>query len=740
MRSGLAWMIVMGAASAMMATSATGAEDVRIPAVPQGHPRVYVRPNDVEAIRAKIELPEFQKTWKAVSTSDEPTCAAMTYMVTGDRAKGRFAIEKGLEELSTYTKLWNGKTVKDGRPFYNRMHKAAMVYDWCYDLLTKEEKNTYVREFITFTKEDHNRGYPPSVKYANMIVGHSCEGWIMTNIIPSGLAIHDEFPEMFEIGCRIFLENFVPVREYTYRGKWHHQGVHYSGERTVHDAATAWLFRRIGAGDILPDSLHYVPYEFLYSLRPDRKFMMVGDDGDVYGRGYDKRLLPRLVGLYYNDPYLLGFSDAEQFRAKPFFLLFDLLFLPPGAERRPLSELPLTHHCPEPAGQLMVRTGWQEGTDSPVAMALLRIGDRYFGNHHHDDFGTFQLYYKGALAIDSGMYFGNAPSTPYGSPHWKHYYRQTIAHNGLLIFDPATTEWDDGGQGHDSKVSDHPKTLEILMSDAYDWADVTACAFGPDPEKPVYNYIAGNITNAYAATKAERITRAMLTLETGDAKCPMTFVVYDEVAATKPEFKKAFYLHTVQQPKVDGHTITVVRDEACYYGGQYDGKLVAQVLEPQTARIDIVGGKGKECWNEITGENYYTWRKTSSGKPYKDLELGAWRTETIPTEPKKADTFFHVMNMMDKDATPPEVRALQVDRFAAAATAGTVILIGRGAQPATSARFAATQGDTRAFIAGLAPGHWTAKGPGGKTQTFEVTPETGIAWLDIAPGDWSLSK
>ena len=308
-----------------------------------------------------------------------------------------------------------------------------------------------------------------------------------------------------------------------------------------------------------------------------------------------------------------------------------------------------------------------------------------------------------------------------------------------MIFDPATAEMDNGGQGHN--ISDHPRNLKQLLSPDYHWADVTAHAIGPDKQRPVYNYIAGDITRAYEPTKAQRVTRAMAAIDTGRADCPMTFVVYDEVAATKPEFKKAFYLHSIQEPKVDGSVITIVRDGKAHYGGEYGGKLVCNVLEPTAARVDIVGGEGKECWNEVTGENYPSWKQYSSGRLRANLELGAWRTETIPTKPQKADTFFHVMNLMDKDATPPEVRALQVDGFAAAATAGTIVLIARGAQPAASAKLSVAEGDTRAFIAGLAPGQWTAKDSDGKTTPFEVTPESGTAWLtNIAPGDWTLER
>src|SRR6185295_18791629 len=107
--------------------------------IPEGHPRVYVRPDDLAAIRAKLDLPEFAETWKVVreeaAKEDRgrygPFCRAFVYLVKGEREAGRRAIEETLALLPE---------VKDARTIDMPMHWAACVYDWCYALLTKEEK------------------------------------------------------------------------------------------------------------------------------------------------------------------------------------------------------------------------------------------------------------------------------------------------------------------------------------------------------------------------------------------------------------------------------------------------------------------------------------------------------------------------------------------------------------------------------------------------------------------------
>ncbi|RKY05167.1 hypothetical protein DRP77_01810 [Candidatus Poribacteria bacterium] len=65
-----------------------------------------------------------------------------------------------------------------------------------------------------------------------------------------------------------------------------------------------------------------------------------------------------LVGAYYDDPYLLWMADSDIFKDYgDVGEVFELLFLKPGAERRPISELPLTKFFPPPMGEMVARTG-----------------------------------------------------------------------------------------------------------------------------------------------------------------------------------------------------------------------------------------------------------------------------------------------------------------------------------------------------------------------------------------------
>ena len=128
---------------------------MEIPKVPPGHPRVYVRPSDLPSIREKIENPEFSKAWESVKESDYMLCKAFVYMVAGDAEAGRQAIGEWMED---YDKRKDNPD-QVGRVFFNLMHTGACIYDWCYDLLTEEEKAEFIKRFEE-AASSHGPGYP----------------------------------------------------------------------------------------------------------------------------------------------------------------------------------------------------------------------------------------------------------------------------------------------------------------------------------------------------------------------------------------------------------------------------------------------------------------------------------------------------------------------------------------------------------------------------------------------------
>jgi heparin/heparan-sulfate lyase len=730
---GLAFLFAGLSATLAGAPAASGAG---IPSVPVGHPRVYVRASDLPGIRAKLEMPEFAKSWEKVQQGADDRlrgnsgamCRAFLYLVNGDRDQGRRAIEMALSDLRQCRDKKNGARVVD-----SPVHEAACVYDWCYALLTPEEKKAFVAEFERIAAL-HPPWYPAVTNECLAVVGHDSEGWLLTGQLPVGVAIYDEAPTMYDAAARLFVDKYIPPRNYHYASHSHHQGSHY-GTRLVYDLAAAWLFRRMGAGDVFSRDQQYVPYPWIYCLRPDGQQIQRGENSYT-GRSGRKRINMNLAATYYEDPILEGMAQCGYFDAQcsPMEEVFDLLFRPAGLATRPMSELPTVKFFPEPMGEMAARTGWTMGPDSRDVIVYMRAGGTFFGNHQKRDMGTFQIYYRGPLAISSG-YYG-----PYGDAHWR-YSHETLASNGLLIFDPnerlSKKQINSGGQIIPNDGEDHPIDLETIRNGGYEQGDVTAHAFGPDSMRPEYAFIAGDITRAYGA-KAGLVARSMATLFTGDARYPAILVLFDRMVAAQPEFRKTWLMHTVQEPAIEGNGATVSCDNSTTGGiHRGGGKLDLRSFLPEDAEIRKIGGPGREFWVDSPGTNYAI-QKNEKSLP---TELAAWRVEISPKQARRDDEFLTALTVMDveTEATPP-VRRLEGSNVVGVAILDRAVLFNRGSEPARGLSFIWQGGDdSRILVCGLAGGGWRVTCDGRAQHELQLVPTSaGSLYLRGGAGRYVL--
>ena len=122
------------------------------------------------------------------------------------------------------------------------------------------------------------------------------------------------------------------------------------------------------------------------------------------------------------------------------------------------------------------------------------------GDHMHLDSGNFTIYYKGPLAIDSGVYNGlpfrdddgnMVTNVHAGSYHWSNYQHQTIAHNCMLVYDPEEYnnkkvtsiymgELNSGGQIKGRYSDGSMTTFEEATSDNKILATRLGVDYGPD--------------------------------------------------------------------------------------------------------------------------------------------------------------------------------------------------------------------------------------------------------------------
>jgi hypothetical protein len=90
--------------------------------------------------------------------------------------------------------------------------------------------------------------------------------------------------------------------------------------------------------------------------------------------------------------------------------LFDFLFIDPFVPDQKDLSLPLTRYFQSPLGNMVARTGWGAEISSNTVVAEMKVGVYNFANHQHLDAGNFQIYYKGPLAVNSGIYQGKTGS------------------------------------------------------------------------------------------------------------------------------------------------------------------------------------------------------------------------------------------------------------------------------------------------------------------------------------------
>lgn len=694
-------------------------DGVSIPVPPAEHPRLYLRARDLADLRRRVTAPATKGFWEkmqAAARNDRALAVevdALRYLLEPDAELGRRTVATALDLLTNTEFDMQQQDVT--RPIGRLMVTGAVVYDWCYPVLTAQQKKSYLEQFMRLA-HSLECGYPPPRTHA--VTGHYSEWMLMRDLLSAGLAVYDEFPEMYQVAANRFFGVFAPVRNWWYQGHAFHQGTSYAETRCSAELYPLWIFARLGAGAVYDPALQYLPYQWIYLRRPDGQLLRSGD-----GQGKAPKLRSLLNASFYHDPYVLAdYQRAPSIDSKS--LLFAFLWTDLELKPQPATDLPLSRYMGSPYGWMVARTGWDEES----AIAEMKVNIFNFNNHQHLDAGAFQVFYKGPLAIDSGVYHG------YGDAHDVNYNKRTVAHNCLLVYDPAEkfargnrSLRNDGGQKLPNDWRE-PKSLDDLRAN-YVTAEVLGQGFGPDPQRPAYTWLEGDLTRAYSG-KVREVRRSFAFLNLGQGPVRAALVVFDRVVAADPAFKKYWLLHSLERPRVEGATITIAPEQR-----GWNGKLVNQVLLPAQAEITALGGPGKEYW--VFGENFPV---VSARSDPAEQEYGQWRVEVSPPRAAAADHFLNVMQIMDRDATPLAVARIDsADQPGVRVGDTTVIFERTAARNRGPIRFESL--GTRVLVTGLAAGVWQVLRDGHPIQpAITVSPEAGTLWLEGPPGRYELQR
>lgn len=639
---------------------------VEIPVPPSVHPRLYLRSSDIPRLKERIKHPEIVTTIKKMErlskerTPEEEAKApaksgfryyaemrgvtsrvqleALEYLTSGKKSVARKAITAILDTLQNTNYGTKGDL---SRASGSMLMCGAMVYDWCYDQMKESEKRAYINEFIRIAKT-MECGYPP--KNTEPLAGHSSEWMVLRDMLSAGIAIYDEYPDMYNHVVSMMYKDYIPARNFIYSGHNYHQGTSYANVRFSNDLISLWIMSRMGAGAIYDSAQQFVLYDFLYRRRPDGLVLPAGDVNPGIGGSYG---LPAMLAYsYYKDPYL-AYEYYRNPKIDNHCLIFDILWRDTDIEPMSPETLPLTKYSGTPFGWMIARTGW--GDNSVVAE--MKINEHFVGNHQHLDGGSFQIYYNGPLAIDAGAYHGT--SGGYNSPHNKNFFKRTIAHNSLLIYDPEEkfacwnyggsdkTEFaaNDGGQRMPGDRWDTCRSFDSLLSDAYTTGKALAHGTSEDYIAPDYSYLKGDITQAYS-DKVKEVKRSFVFLNLKSENVPAAMIIFDKIVSAKPEFKKQWLLHSIEKPEISNNGFVVKRTKDGDRGMLYNSVLLPEI---NNCEINAIGGPGKEFW--VNGVNYEN--KPQANRPDPRNERGEWRVEISPKNHEKEDYFLNVIQVAD---------------------------------------------------------------------------------------------
>lgn len=721
----------------------TDVDGTRLPVPPAEHPRLYLRAEDVAKLPARLKHPVLQPAVERLQAQarNSPQLRvewdALQYLVTHDVKQGRAVIEAALPLLQKCELPERSDACREtGR----MMVTGAIVYDWCHGLLTATEKQAFVKELVRLAKTQEC-GYPPTRQ--GSVTGHSSEAMIMRDMLSAGIAIYDEFPEMYRLAAGRFFREHLPARNWLYNGHAYHQGDSYGAHRFGWDTYPLWIFDRLGAGNVYNPEQRFVPYWWAYTTRPDGQRLRGGDTfahSTPRGRPWSEYVGTLFIASYYGDGFLMD-EFQRQGSASGNETLFEVLWRNVELQPKPISTLPLSRYFGSPFGWMVARTGW--GGDAVIAE--MKLNEYNFANHQHLDAGAFQVYFKGTLASDSGLYYGS--SGLYGSPHNMNYYWRTIAHNSLLVYDP-NEDFGKRGYGNDGgqrlpNGRNEPRNLDALLApqNGYRTGKILAHGFGPDPQTPDYTLLQGDLTAAYSK-KVQQVTRSFVFLNLRNAQVPAALVVFDRVVSARPDFRKYWLLHTLEEPRVEAASATV---DSTQHGTR--GRLNLDVLLPPTpnAALSKVGGPGKDYW--VFGTNYANDpQPTSVAKG--SIETSAWRLELSPKSASAEDHFLAVMQMTDrtKPARWP-VRRVDASKRTGCVIEGPdaawmILLKQDNERSADPVEFTVSGSKrTRVLITDLDPGRWQARRTGSpETRLLDAGEDSGAAWLEAGTGTWTLSR
>ncbi|MFW5867929.1 MAG: discoidin domain-containing protein [Armatimonadota bacterium] len=704
---------------------------------PDSRPRLWVNEESLPQVRANLEQGENAEVWERVrAQAEEPfefsvppnteisynaaleqaaARKAFVYLMTGERERGREAVELTRTYLSA---VEFGNLLDITREIGRAINSASLVYDWCYDLMAPEERES-IRTNLMRLADDMEIGWPP---FRQMIVnGHGNEAQVNRDLLSMSIAIYDEDPEPYRYCAYRILEELVPMRAFEYQSPRHNQGISYGPYRFGWDLHAALLFERMTGEPVFDDNIGDVYKFWLYMRLPIGQMLRDGD-GFSDGRQVNLGLTPLLSYAYTGDPIVKGDFERQGGTASD-PLLFLLLNDPSLAAEESLDELPQTIDFGPILGSMVARTGWNLGANTSDVVVEMKGGGYHFGNHQHSDAGSFQIYYRGLQAVDLGQYHF------YGTPYDMNFCKRSISHSMMLVVDPEErfpgTTSNDGGTRFNRTC---PTTPEQTMNDpAFAHGEKVSASFGPVAQRPFFSYFSVDLTSAYSE-KIEEYVRTFCFLNLGNEETPAALIVLDNVTAANPEFRKYWQVNTLNPPEQTEDGV-ILRNSALGLSGRVDVRMLRP--EPQERSVEIL--EGEEA-NSVFGQQF------TAPRPEKPEGHGC-RVMFSPETPQASDVFLTVMPMSDENAPELPVELDETGTTFALTLADRVVVLSKDGRLMEEPFEVSVpeDGEYQLLLTGLTPGDWSIRSEDNAVEfNARVEPEENTAFFVVPGGEFTV--
>ena len=726
------------------------------------HPRVLFTKDDISLIKSKLNddnITEFEElhnkalklNYTIVPSSYNASflsyikSSAFDCVINSNNENGALAIEKMSEHLEALYSLTTDKFsyAQAG----NVVYTASLVYDWCYDKFSSQnERKLFLEKILNIIVKFTETKWPPLLESG--WTGHGSESSVLRDARALGIAAYDEYPYIYNTVTGRILDEYKEIRQLYYEAQKSPFGSSYGLYRGKHDINSMLLFKAIGVDNIWEtDNIKYLPYWFLYATRSDGFYLSEGDTTIPHKKkASDKQHSAAypyyILGSLYNDGYLLNAFNNESMKVSEEYLEC-IIFGNDTVDNKNVSSLSYSKYFGYPSGQYIARTGWDDNS----AVVQMKINELDIMEHNHQDAGAFQIYYKGALATDSG-YYQSEDGSYYGSPHHTASTRQTIAHNCMLIYDEnesadnfkyssANEGVNSGGQFFASKNNAvvFPDTVEELRNDVrFNTSKVLAHEHNEDVINPDYTYLKGDLAGAYS-DKVTDYERSFMFLNLHDEKIPAVLIVFDHVVSSNADFEKTYLLHGVNAPEISGTRTILKRTETNYDGLTYNGKLVNDTLLPKSDNVTItqVGESADDFL--VNGVNYPA--TVASGGIN---EGGGIRTEIKPSIANEEDYFLNVMQITDADNNEiMEAELIESQTHTGVKISDRVVLFGKTKEKNNGAEFS-FDGNGACKITGtdMEEGIWDIYKDGKYYMTQTVTDDRTIVSFEGEEGTYEI--